>query len=64
MKTPIIGTATSDRSAPHVRFRAFARRCQRQVLGLLSPYRPERYYMRGPGPKCRSKEGILANGLP
>jgi hypothetical protein len=21
----------------------------------LDPYRPERYYMRGPGPKCRDK---------
>ncbi len=22
---------------------------------LLDPYRPELYYMRGPGPKCREK---------
>ena len=22
------------------------------------PYRPERHYMRGPGPKCRAKHGL------
>jgi hypothetical protein len=22
------------------------------------PYRPERYYMRGPGPKCREKHAL------
>jgi hypothetical protein len=25
---------------------------------LLGPYRPERHYMRGPGPKWREKHGI------
>ena len=24
---------------------------------LINPYRPERYYMRGPGPKWREKHG-------
>ena len=23
---------------------------------LMHPYRPERHYMRGPGPKCREKQ--------
>jgi hypothetical protein len=31
----------------------------------LHPYRPEKHYMRGPGPKCREKSlkafGMLAN---
>jgi len=25
------------------------------VESLYDPYRPERHYMRGPGPKCRAK---------
>ncbi len=25
---------------------------------LTDPYRPERHYMRGPGPKWRAKHGI------
>jgi hypothetical protein len=28
------------------------------VKELFDPYRPERYYMRGPGPKWREKHGI------
>jgi len=31
----------------------------RELLrGLFDPYRPERHYMRGPGPKWRAKHGI------
>ncbi len=31
----------------------------------FDPYRPERHYMRGPGPKCRAKRaGIAANPAP
>ena len=29
----------------------------------FDPYRPERHYMRGPGPRCRAKQGLLAVGL-
>jgi hypothetical protein len=29
--------------------------------GAFDPYRPERHYMRGPGPKCRTKRaGLMA----
>jgi hypothetical protein len=28
------------------------------VKELFAPYRPERHYMRGPGPKWREKHGI------
>ena len=31
---------------------------RRFVKELCDPYRPERYYMRGPGPKWREKHGI------
>ncbi|MHC2334958.1 hypothetical protein [Bradyrhizobium sp. USDA 4454] len=24
--------------------------------GVMNPYRPELYYMRGPGPKCRARQ--------
>jgi len=33
--------------------------CCRALLGaVLSPYRPEQHYMRGPGPKWRAKHGF------
>lgn len=25
------------------------------IDGIANPYRPELYYMRGPGPKCRAR---------
>jgi hypothetical protein len=34
---------------------ATARRWRWLRTALLSPYRPERHYMRGPGPKWRAK---------
>ena len=36
-------------------FDAEARRWLWLRTSLLDPYRPERHYMRGPGPKCRDK---------
>jgi hypothetical protein len=27
---------------------------------VLDPYRPERHYMRGPGPKCQAKHDHIA----
>lgn len=29
---------------------------RRLVAALSDPYRPERHYMRGPGPKCRERQ--------
>lgn len=37
--------------------RTLRRRGQAMVDALLHPYRPELYYMRGPGPKWRAKNG-------
>ena len=35
----------------------------RALGGAFDPYRPERHYMRGPGPKCRAKRaGLMADG--
>jgi hypothetical protein len=34
---------------------------RRLILGLNEPYRPERHYMRGPGPKCRAKDKIASS---
>jgi hypothetical protein len=28
------------------------------IRGLAHPYRPERHYMRGPGPKWQAKHGL------
>jgi hypothetical protein len=25
---------------------------------MFNPYRPEQHYMRGPGPRCREKQGL------
>lgn len=30
------------------------------AASLCDPYRPERHYMRGPGPKWRAKHGLAA----
>ena len=32
------------------------------VVAAFDPYRPEKYYMRGPGPACRAKQKRLADG--
>jgi hypothetical protein len=29
------------------------------IQALFDPYRPERHYMRGPGPKWREKHGLV-----
>lgn len=36
-------------------------RTRLRVLGLdfLDPYRPERHYMRGPGPKYRERQNLI-----
>jgi hypothetical protein len=31
---------------------------------LFDPYRPERHYMRGPGPKCQAKHAAAAAPAP
>ncbi len=32
------------------------------VVAAFDPYRPERHYMRGPGPACRARQKRLADG--
>jgi hypothetical protein len=49
----ISGAAASDPTMNL--FEILARRWKR----ISDPYRPERHYMRGPGPKCRAKRGLL-----
>lgn len=40
-----------------------ARALMRRLIGAVNePYRPERYYMRGPGPKCRAKSERTSAG--
>ena len=36
------------------------RELQRTFSDALNPYRPELYYMRGPGPACRAKRAGIA----
>src|SRR5207247_10197709 len=64
MRRPVPGKAVMIRAT---RFRNRAARLQARlaadigellhdvVKALLDPYRPERYYMRGPGPRWRAK---------
>jgi hypothetical protein len=39
------------------RMRAVAARCRRLIDAVSHPYRPERHYMRGPGPRWRARNG-------
>jgi len=42
------------------RFTAVAAFCRRLAKNLFDPYRPERHYMRGPGPKWHAKHRLDA----
>ena len=49
-------SAETDHPTP--RLAAVIRNLSRKAsLALLHPYRPERYYMRGPGPRWHAKYG-------
>jgi hypothetical protein len=58
MKSIVIGAAASG--LPVNLFRILARRWHRHAAHLADPYRPERHYMRGPGPKWRQKHDLSA----
>jgi hypothetical protein len=60
MQIVIIGVATSGLSSPAAMFHSVAQRWQVQLARLRDPYRPERHYMRGPGPKWREKHALKA----
>jgi hypothetical protein len=34
---------------------------RRLILAVNDCYRPERHYMRGPGPKCQAKRGSISS---
>jgi len=55
MKSIVIGVSTSGL------FRILAQRWHGHAARLSDPYRPERHYMRGPGPKWREKHGLSAS---
>jgi hypothetical protein len=63
MKIDVIGTATSGASLPVNLLRIMARQWRRQTSRLSNPYRPERHYMRGPGPKCREKQDLTVSAV-
>ena len=41
------------------RLDAIVARCHRLIERARDPYRPERHYMRGPGPKWHAKHAAL-----
>jgi hypothetical protein len=54
----ISGSAAAYLPRPFARLRqALSNHCRELVRQLFDPYRPELHYMRGPGPKWRSKQG-------
>jgi hypothetical protein len=61
MKSMHIGSTASG--APANLFRILARRWHRHAGHLADPYRPERHYMRGPGPKSREKHDFSGKDL-
>jgi len=42
--------------AKHVVWRRACALMQRLMLAVSDRYRPERHYMRGPGPKCHARD--------
>ena len=40
------------------RVAAMLTRCHHAIVTVCHPYRPELYYMRGPGPKWRAKRQL------
>ena len=50
-------------SSPATASYAAIRRWQGQIVRLFNPYRPERHYMRGPGPKWLEKHGLSGRAL-
>ena len=63
MKSIVIGASASSVSLPVNLFRMLAQRWHRRGAHRSEPYRPERHYMRGPGPKWREKHGLSANAV-
>lgn len=61
METVVV--AASGTSSLATAFRAVRRRWRRQIARLFDPYRPERHYMRGPGPKWFEKHGLSERAL-
>jgi hypothetical protein len=49
------------RSGSFAELRAFWRQF---FARAFNPYRPELYYMRGPGPACRAKKAASSNQRP
>jgi hypothetical protein len=43
-------------------FTTAVRELQRTFSDAFNPYRPELYYMRGPGPACRAKATPMSSG--
>ena len=50
-------------SLPATASHAAIRRWHGRIVRLFDPYRPERHYMRGPGPKWFEKNGLSGCAL-
>jgi hypothetical protein len=63
MQIVTFGVATSATSSSATVIHIVVRRWQEHMARLLDPYRPERHYMRGPGPKWREKHSLSEGAL-
>ena len=55
-----VSTGSIERSADHGGILAEITDFWRQfIVAAFNPYRPEQHYMRGPGPACRAKHGLI-----
>jgi len=57
---PTIG---ASRARPASRLTHALNALRKTFKSMLDPYRPELYYMRGPGPKWHEKHGRTNGGL-
>jgi hypothetical protein len=58
MRAMIPGSRVAVLAVPMASDDRLAGLWRKVVKELCDPYRPERHYMRGPGPKWREKHGI------
>jgi hypothetical protein len=58
MKIVVFAAPASGTSPSAAMFSVAVRRWQKEIARLFDTYRPERHYMRGPGPKWRAKHGL------
>jgi hypothetical protein len=63
MQECFIGSQPADSPKVRALWRRACDLLRKLMTGISDPYRPERHYMRGPGPKCRQGSQDMRDGL-